>query len=297
MTLPKKPNFFIIGAPKCGTTSVASWLSDHPNIYFSPEKEPHFFNTDHNFQNIKSLSEYEQLFNGVTSKHKAIGEGSVWYLYSTIAVKNILSYNSEAKFIVLLRSPVEMAISLHNQQIFTGHETIISFNKAWMMQDKRKNNCNIPFTCRESKHLLYGDACSLGSQIKNLYKTANKKNILPILLDDIKTNPKKEYKAILNFLGVQYDGRTKFPVRNKAKLHKSYSLNLLLYLISTKYKRCRSRIFWKLISHAKHWNISKKNRPDIPVETIEMLTKYFHNDICLLSEIIDKNLDHWTRQS
>src|SRR5579871_6019552 len=56
-----KPNFFIIGAPKCATTSMAAWLAAHPYIFMSPKKEPHFFNTDER-QEVSDLEEYMRLF-------------------------------------------------------------------------------------------------------------------------------------------------------------------------------------------------------------------------------------------
>src|SRR5262245_35065298 len=84
----KKPTFFIIGAPKCGTTSLAAWLADHPDIFMSPTKEPHYFNTDHK-RYLNSLAGYEQLFEDATDRHSAVGEASVWYLYSANAVENI----------------------------------------------------------------------------------------------------------------------------------------------------------------------------------------------------------------
>ena len=72
MSLNKKPSFFIIGAPKCGTTSLADWLRDHNNIFMSDPKEPHFFNTDSNHHSVFSLNQYQSLFDSVTEKHKAL---------------------------------------------------------------------------------------------------------------------------------------------------------------------------------------------------------------------------------
>jgi hypothetical protein len=57
----RKPNFFILGAPKCGTTSLAEWLGTHPNIFLSAVKEPHFFNTDDR-RGVMTLATYEDLF-------------------------------------------------------------------------------------------------------------------------------------------------------------------------------------------------------------------------------------------
>jgi hypothetical protein len=87
----RKPTFFIIGAPKCGTTSLAAWLGTHPDAFMSPTKEPDFFNTDDR-QGVTSLSEYEELFREARNNHIAVGEASVWYLSSSHAVHNILDY-------------------------------------------------------------------------------------------------------------------------------------------------------------------------------------------------------------
>src|SRR5271168_2527435 len=161
-----KPDFFIIGAPKCGTTSLAAWLSEHPDIYMSL-KEPHFFNTDHN-RFLNTLEGYERLFVGAGERHAAVGEASVWYLSSSTAVKNILDYSPQARFIVMLRNPVDMVISLHEEQLFTGREDVADFAEAWNLQDQRRNGRRLPTMVWEPKYVQYGDLCSLGAQVARL---------------------------------------------------------------------------------------------------------------------------------
>ncbi len=98
-----RPNFFILGAPKCGTTSIAAWLGQHPAIFIPAMKEPNFFNTDINqppIYGVETLDEYEALFAPATTAHHAIGEASVFYLTSAVAVANILRYQPAARFIV-----------------------------------------------------------------------------------------------------------------------------------------------------------------------------------------------------
>lgn len=120
----KKPNFFIVGAPKCATTSIAQRLSEHPQVYMSPIKEPHYFNTDTKYNSCRSLQEYQRLFAGVTSNHLAIGEASTGYLYSKVAVENIEKYSPGARYIVCLRNPIQMAVALHEEELSLGHETM-----------------------------------------------------------------------------------------------------------------------------------------------------------------------------
>jgi len=73
-----KPNFFIIGAPKCGTTSLATYLGMHPNVFMCSPKEPHYFSTDINWQLVKNKNDYLKLFAKATNDNFAIGEGSVF---------------------------------------------------------------------------------------------------------------------------------------------------------------------------------------------------------------------------
>ena len=118
----KKPNVFIIGAPKCGTTSLREYLGSHPNVYACKPEEPHFFCTDLKGR-YNGLTEPEYLrkyFHGANSRHKVIIDKSTWYLYSKSAVLNILKFDADAKFIVMVRNPINMVYSLHSELLWTG---------------------------------------------------------------------------------------------------------------------------------------------------------------------------------
>mgnify|MGYP006274071187 FL=1 len=125
------PDFFIIGAPKCGTTALFKYLEDNPDIFLPPVKEPDFFATDMNMANdIKTAEEYTALFDKASSKLKT-GEASVWYLYSKQAVSEIIRLKPDAKFIAMVRNPVEMFQSLHAQALYTQFEKEKTPEKAW----------------------------------------------------------------------------------------------------------------------------------------------------------------------
>ena len=71
-----RPNFFIVGAPKCGTTALYEYLRPHPNVFMSPVKEPHFFATDlGEYPFVRTWEEYTALFQESTDRHLAIGGG------------------------------------------------------------------------------------------------------------------------------------------------------------------------------------------------------------------------------
>ena len=108
-------------------------------------KEPHFFNTDDRL-GIASLSEYEDLFRdaGACSRRRSIGA----VLVRAVAISNILQYQPDARFIVLLRNPIEMAVALHTEMVIAGLENIIDFQTAWNLQDQRRWARRLPMLPR-----------------------------------------------------------------------------------------------------------------------------------------------------
>jgi Sulfotransferase family len=194
-----------------------SWLSDgHPHIFMCPVKEPHYFNTDDK-RGVQTSNEYHRLFQAASNEHRAIGEASVWYLSSATAVENILEYRPDAKFIVMLRSPVEMAQALHAEMVLSGHENLADFGLAWDLQEQRRNGRHLPPLTWARRRLLYGDICSLGAQLERLLAKVPQERVLSILLEDLSVRPREEYRRVLEFLGLGDDGRTSFPVMNRAR--------------------------------------------------------------------------------
>ena len=111
------PDFFIIGAPKSGTTSLSEYLRAHPGIFFSQPKEPFFYSEDYTHPGrISRRGDYLALFAGAPPG-ALLGEGSTWYLRSAVAVPRILQDNPDARFIVMLREPLAMLRSLHAHQL------------------------------------------------------------------------------------------------------------------------------------------------------------------------------------
>lgn len=294
----KKPNFFILGAPKCGTTSLAMWLSEHPNIFMCPIKEPHFFNVD-GLRRIKSLKEYEKLFAKAGPEHLAVGEASTHYLYSKEAVPRILEYQPEAKFIVCIRNPIEMAPSLHAERVFNGVETVKDFEKAWKLQEERKKGKYIPRTIKKDpERLQYGAYCRLGEQLERLYKIVDKERVLVLVLDDIAQDPKREYQKVLSFLGVPYDGRNEFPVYNRRKIVRSVYLSYIIRTFSNISTNIKQIVGFNKEFKITSWMRHKLNKKFNKIETLspEMkkeLCNYFKDDIELLEKLLNRDFSHW----
>ena len=87
----RKPDFFIVGAGRCGTTALYEYLRAHPRIFMPAVKEPRFFADDMPglMNRVASLPEYLRLFRGARPEHLAVGEASPQYVYSSTAIGNI----------------------------------------------------------------------------------------------------------------------------------------------------------------------------------------------------------------
>lgn len=288
----RKPDFFIIGSAKCGTTSMDEWLRAHPAIFMA-EKEPHYFNTDHKNRKITRQHEYRMLFREATDAHLAVGETSVRYIYSGVAVRNILRYNRATKFIVMLRNPLDLVYSWHNQVYFNGTENVKKFETAWHLQTQRKAGKKIPPRCTEVKMLLYGEVGCLGEQLQRLYSQVSAARVHIIVFDDLQQNPAQVYRSVLNFLQVPEDNKQYFVHHNPAKTYYCYTFNsLLLCLRWLKLTMHISKNFG-VLKWLRELNITVKKRRPLSPAMKQTLVQYFQEDIKLLERLIGRDLTHW----
>lgn len=297
----KKPNFFIIGAPKCGTTSLAAWLAEHPNIFMCPGKEPHFFNTDLKHRNTYSWRAYQALFRAANDIHIAVGEASVYYLFSQVAVPNIEREIPNARYIVMLRNPVEMAYSLHGQRLYTGNEHVADFEKAWELSPERREGRMVTRLCREPKLSDYQSVCRLGEQLERLFRIVPRERVLVLVLDDMRENPRAEYLKVLNFLGVPDDGRTEFPVKNPAKkarytwLQKGVRVAARASLQTKRLLGISGSRRFGILEKLDRLNRRHTPRPPMSPELRARLMDYFREDILLLERLLNRDFSAWLR--
>lgn len=101
------PNYFILGAPKCGTTALAQYLSYHPDVFLSSPKEPHFFDA----QYAQGIPYYIQHYYKHWHTEPAAGEATPSYFAVPYVAERIKSATPDAKLIIILRDPVTRAFS------------------------------------------------------------------------------------------------------------------------------------------------------------------------------------------
>ena len=302
----KKVDFFIIGAPKCGTTSLHEYLKDHPHICFSDSKEPHYFSYDFpGYCTTGSLEEYHKKeFSHCNASEAILGEGSVWYLYSKIAVEAIYDYNPDAKILILLRDPVDMLQSLHSQVVLNLDEDVTIFEDAWYLQKNRANGCDIPKGCRVPEFLQYESIGKYSVQLERVFNKFPGKQVKVILFEDLKRDTKDVYASVLDFLEIEDDNRTEFQVSNQNKVIVSRSLATLLerppkfvtFIVSF-LKRAlgvhRLGIYPLMNKLNVLINTKKQLRPELTSEFVNILRATFLEDVERTEKLIRRDLSSW----
>lgn len=295
MSPSKKPNLFVIGAPKCGTTSLCAYLERHPQVLFSTPKEPKFFHTDfsHEHRIARDESEYLDCFQGQTPEHRIIAEGTVWYLYSRVAVPKILEFNPSARLIVMLRNPVDLAQSLHSQLVYGGDEDVRDFETAWSLQRDRAAGNKVPAMCRDPKVLQYGAISKLGEQIERLYRVANRENVLLIRFEELAARPEQVYRQTLDFLELPDDQQYAFPRHNPNKVLRPGPLPSLLFAggyLKRKLGIRRSLGVWKKLEPL---TSVVRERTTSSSEMRVKLSAYFRDDLQLLRRVTGQDFSQW----
>ena len=301
----RKPDFFIVGAPKCATSSFYDYLREHPDIYMPARADMHFFADDFSDQwdRIFSLENYERHFRGARDRHAAVGERSVYYLYSQVALPKLKRYNPGARLIAMLRSPLDLALSFHSQLQIALNEDVEDFETAWRLQPNRLDGERIPSTCKDPQVLQYGRIAMLGEQVRRMLDLFPREQVHFIFVEDLKRSTLEEYKRALEFLGVPYDGRTNFPHQNVRKAHKSKWLARLV-LRQPRFIKAITAGIKRLLRIEQtglgvaliNLNTKPVGRQQIPDGLRRELIDFFADDVGLLANLTGRDLSHWLRE-
>jgi len=303
------PTFFLVGAPRCGTTALSKYLSKHPQICFSKPKEPHFFTILLKLlENVDIERDYiQRFFFHKTDAHQAVGEGSVSYLYSNEALETILQLNPDAKFIVNVRNPVDMIYSYHARLLKLVEEDQQDFKVAWELQALRAQGKRLPKRCHDPDLFQYKEVGSLGKYVERLFEIVGRERVHVVVFDDFAADTLTEYKKVLDFLGVGYDGRTEFPRKNK---HETVRFRFLQRLLKQPPKRMTNFLLTlqqqekRKQKGKKHWlmrirktiivkNRIRKAREPLDIAMRQILIEEFYNDVIKLGKLINRDLSHW----
>lgn len=262
------PDFFVVGAPRCGTTALCRYLARNPQICFSRPKEPHYFTRLDDDPSVAELQRdyLEQCFGHYSDTDRAVGEGSVSYLYMPGVLERITRLNPDARFIVLVRNPLGMLPSYHLRMRFLLQEDEADFGRAWDLEAQREQGRHVPKRCLDPRLLYYSQAARFGVQIERLFEIAGRERSHVIVFDDFKADPLKEYRRVLEFLNVDYDGQTEFERRFASHMYRYGWLQKMLFKPATS----GGKVVDTLQRRARKYNPDGTRRPSM----IKRLTRF-----------------------
>jgi hypothetical protein len=305
-SVTKAPDFFIVGAPKCGTSAMAHYLGRHPDIYMA-KKEMHTFGKDLRFSPQfyrRDLQAYMAEFDDRNGQRRA-GEASVWYLFSTQAAAEIKAFNPRSSIIVMLRDPAEMLYSMYYQFRYDGNEHLVTFEEALAAEDDRRAGRRIPRHAHFAQGLCYRETARFTEQLRRYFETFGRERVHVIVYDDLVSNPAAVYRGTLEFLSLDSTPPDiDFKVINGNKSVKSTALRAILnerYLRSTVLAirpwlprfifsalRGVDRRLWQL-------NTRSEKRPPLGTELRARLKREFAPEVEKLSNLLGRDLTHWSR--
>lgn len=294
----RKPDFFIVGAPRCGTTAFNEYLKKHPEVFIPNKKELHYFGSDLEFRKKRlSLEKYLSYFTAVDDE-KRVGEASVWYLYSKNAAEEIKEFNPRASIIIMLRNPIDMLYSLHSRNLYTGDEQIECFRAALAAEEERKRGRRLPETTRNLSALRYREVAKFTEQVSRYLDVFGKDNVRIIIFDDFRENTERVYRETCDFLGVNPDFTPTFRNINPNKQVRSKRMwHFMLHPPEPVRHVFRSLVPVSIRSKAykgiRMLNTRYQKRPPLDSHLREQLKKEFSSEVERLSALLDRDLTHW----
>lgn len=200
----KKPDFFIAGAARSGTTALWYCLKENPGIFMPKEmllKEPAFF-SGLKKSRFKRWDDYIKLFAAADASHHQVGEASTAYLTDEESPERIYEYDRDAKIIICLRNPVSRAYSLYNWMVQDGYEYAGTFAEALKLEQTRATK-NIPnyFEPEYYHNYMYFASGLYYAQVKR-YIDLFKKNVLLVKFENFTKDFNAEYGRVCDFLGI-----------------------------------------------------------------------------------------------
>jgi len=295
------PHFFIVGAPKCGTTSMAAWLSQHPEV-FVIRGEPHFFGRDIAYNSPRMTPRaYRRLCRACDGK-PVVGDRSTWYLFSQRAAAEIHAFNPEARIIAMLRDPADMIHSLHAHHYQRGRrDNIAGLAEALAAEPARRRGERLPANARFAESLLYSQIPRYAEQLERYLHRFGPERVHVLLLDDLRGRPLATYREVLAFLGVADGFEPDFDVHNRAAPAPD-SLLRRIWKAGTWRYRVRSLLPAGLYANlrsrrARRLDKAAARQPRAPLDPAlrARLVERFGDDIARLEGLIGRDLSAWRR--
>lgn len=293
----RKPDFFIVGAPKCGTTTLYDSLKDHPQVFMAEPKEPNYFDEDV-FRPARDEAAYLALF-AAAGPGVVAGEASALYLYSEVAAAKIRAFRPDARIVILLRQPADFLASLHGQLCYDMHcEDLRDFRAALDAEPDRRRGRRLPRDLAwEPRLLFYRECATFSVQVRRYLDAFGRDRVHVILFDDLVGDPRGEFARLCRFLGIRDDVSIQSRRSNPARHWRSKRLAHLFFRMPRPLLAA-ARLVPRAIRHPARdallrFNEAKGHRRPLDPDLRRALTIEFTPEIRALGDLIGRDLSAW----
>jgi hypothetical protein len=310
----RKPNLFLVGAPRCGTTALYTYLKAHPDVFMSPIKELHYFSTDF-FQpdpqaTFRNEREYLAMF-AAAGNQPWVGEASPYYIYSATAAEAIKAFSPDARLIVTLRNPADMMYSMYLLRVraaafHPAQETSPSFEQALADGPARLRGELLPHGAPTEPgrclYLCYQELGRYADRVARLIDAFGRQSIHVVVFDDFVSDTPAAYEHLCRFLGIDMSFRPDFDLSLAQRAGSAVTRSGRLARLLWRPRPVIARAARSLLPHGarralRHrlegWN--DRLPPPLSPDTRRRILDACAPDVRQLSELLDRDLTHWLR--
>ena len=294
-----RPDFFIVGAPRCGTTAMYEYLRRHPQVFMPEHKEPMYFGSDlTQLHSRLTEADYLRLFKHASAGQR-VGEASTWYLYSRTAAREIHEFAPDGQIIIMLRNPVDVMYSLHRELVFYRGEVIEDFEEAISAEEDRKQGRRLG-PSRRPEALYYRDTVRFAEQVERYLNEFGRQRVKFVIFDEFVRDLAASYADVLRFLAVDDSFRPEFERVNESKRPISPALQALVVRPPRPVARLipvlrRSRLAHQVRAAFLSANSRSAERPPMSWELRRRLTAELAPEVAQLGDLIERDLSPWMR--
>ena len=282
-----EPNFFIVGAPKSGTTNMSYYLMQHPQVFMPENLAPYYFarlDVPQNYKReiISDEKKYLNLFKNAKNC-KVVGESSPVYLYCPHSALEIKNRFPNSKLIISLRNPIEIAYSEYFSLKFMGFDQNRSFDELLDSSEEQltRNEFHID-------SLL--EAGFYSKHIKRFQKIFSKNQIKIIIFEEYVKNTVPTINSILSFLGIKESITFDVTPKGAYKVPRNFASQKLM---NNSTFRKAAKFVIPTVTRQKigeRFLVKESSRPPLKQNQRKRLTQIYQDDVENLSELLGRNL-------
>ena len=305
LAVTRRPNLFLIGAPKSGTTSLYEYLNGHPDVYMAPVKEPFYFSPDirggprENYRYPDDEERYLALYTDARDE-AWLGEASTRYIYSRRAPELVKAFSPDARIVAMLRNPIDMIQAMHNERVSQGEEDVPDFEAALALDEERLTGKHLPGGSNELG-ATYRPRARFGEQLERWLSAFERDRVHVIIFEEFARDTAGAFRGVLEFLGVDPDYQpASFAVHNPSHRPRR---GLVRRLVASPFGQAAAHRILpallganrtaRLVRRYRHsrFNRQPNPRPALRPELRDQLAAELAPDVALLGRLIGRDMN------